>query len=152
NAISVGQELIIPIGGLPTQTPQPTAVPTETPTVTPTPTSAVEEASPLIEITEVIGIGDLTKEAVRISNGGARPLMLRGWRMEDEDGNVYTFVDVTLYGSGDAGAPSILIHTEAGQNGPSDLYWGQEAAVWESGETVTVRDASGALQASYEIQ
>src|SRR5690606_29776587 len=34
NAISVGEELIIPVGGLPTETPQPTVPPTETPAPT----------------------------------------------------------------------------------------------------------------------
>jgi len=152
NTISVGQELLIPIGGLPTETPQPTAIPTEAPTPTTIATVEENEANVLVDITEVIGVGDLTSEAVRISNAGSRPLLLQGWQLEDEEGNVYTFVDVTLYGSSDAGAPSILIHTEAGQNGPSDLFWGRETAVWESGEMVTLRDSQGALQATYEIR
>lgn len=151
NAISVGQELVIPIGGLPTETPQPTASPTETPVPTQTPTLAPEEEEVVVEITEVIGAGNLTDEAVRITNGGASPLPLQGWQLEDEDGNVYTLGGVTLFGSSDAGAPSILIHTEAGQNGPSDLFWGLETAVWQEGETARLRDALGALQATYEI-
>ncbi len=151
NSISVGQQLIIPIGGLPTETPPPTAIPTPVSTPTIPATTPAEEAVAMIEISEVIGLGDLTTEAVRISNAGTRPMMLRGWQLEDEEGNVYTFVDVTLYGSSDAGTPSILIHTEAGQNGPSDLFWGQETAVWQSGETVTLRDGEGTQHATYEI-
>lgn len=151
NSISVGQQLIIPIGGLPTATPPPTATATGTPTATPKETEAAEDESGVVEVTEVVGAGDLTAEAVRISNAGTRPVMLQEWQLEDEDGNRYTFVNVTLFGSSDAGAPSILIHTEAGQNGPSDLYWGQETAVWEAGETVTLRDVDGVVQATYEI-
>ena len=151
NSISVGQQLVIPIGGLPTETPPPTAIPTQVATPTIPATTPAEEGIAMVEITEVIGLGDLTTEAVRISNVGTRPLILRGWQLEDEQGNVYTFVDVTLYGSSDAGTPSILIHTEAGLNGPSDLFWGQETAVWQAGETVTLTDGEGAQQATYEI-
>lgn len=152
NTIAVGQQLIIPIGGLPTATPEPTAEPTEEAPPTPLPTEEPDEGEAIVEVTEVISPGELTSEAVRISNAGTRPVMLRGWELEEEGGQVYTFVDVTLFGSSEAGgAPSILIHTEAGQNGPSDLYWGLETPVWESGETVTLRDAEGTVQATFVI-
>jgi LysM repeat protein len=152
NTIAVGQQLIIPIGGLPTETPEPTAEPTEEAEPTPLPTEEADEGEAIVEVTEVISPGELTDEAVRISNAGTRPLMLRDWELEEEDGQVYTFVDVTLFGSSEAGgAPSILIHTEAGQNGPSDLYWGLETPVWESGETVTLRDAEGTVQTTFVI-
>lgn len=153
NSISIGQELIIPIGGLPTATPPPTATATQTPTATALATEPAETEDPevLVEITEVLGVGAFTEEAVRITNTGAQPLALEGWQLEDEDGNVYTFIDATLFGTSDAGAPSILIHTEAGQNGPSDLYWGMETAVWERGEIVSLYDEEGVLQASYAI-
>lgn len=151
NAISVGQALIIPIGGLPTATPEPTVTASATPEATNTATPAPEEAVIRVEITEILGVGELTSEAVRITNAGTRPLMLQSWQLEDESGNVYVFGSVTLFGSSDAGAPSILIHTEAGQNGPSDLYWGLESAVWQAGETATLRDDLGETQATYEI-
>ncbi len=151
NAISVGQELIIPIGGLPTETPPPTAEPTATAAATDTPTPEAQDESPRVEISEVIGVGVLTEEAVRISNNGSQPLSLQGWQLEDESGAVYLFSGVTLFGSSDAGAPSILVHTEAGQSGASDLFWGLEDSVWQAGETVTLRDAQGAVQATYEI-
>ena len=151
NTISVGQELVIPIGGLPTATPLPTASPTADEPPTPRPTEPLPEGTAVVEITEVVGVGDLASEAVRITNGGARPISLRGWQLVDEQGNVYTFVDVTLYGSGAAGSPAIVVHTEAGQNTPSDLYWGQETAVWETGETVTLQDTEGTVQATYVI-
>ncbi|MDX1686566.1 MAG: lamin tail domain-containing protein [Candidatus Promineifilaceae bacterium] len=151
NSISVGQELVIPIGGLPTATPLPTASPTADEPPTPRPTEPLPEGTADVEITEVVGVGDLAAESVLITNAGTRPLSLLGWELEDEQGNVYTFVDITLYGSGDAGSPAIVVHTEAGQNTPSDLYWGQETAVWETGETATLRDAEGTVQATYVI-
>jgi len=151
NSIAVGQELVIPIGGLATATPLPTASPTPDEPPTPRPTEPLPEGTAVVEITEVVGVGELASESVLITNAGTRPLSLLGWQLADEQGNVYTFVDVTLYGSGDAGSPAIVVHTEVGQNTPSDLYWGQEMAVWEVGETVTLRDAEGTVQATYVI-
>ena len=151
NTIAAGQELVIPIGGLATATALPTASPTADEPPTPRPTEPLPEGTADVEITEVVGVGDLASEAVLITNAGTRPLSLVGWELADEQDNVYTFVDVTLYGSGDAGSPAIVVHTETGQNTPSDLYWGQEAAVWETGETVTLRDSEGTVQATYVI-
>jgi hypothetical protein len=151
NALSIGQELIIPIGGLPTPTPASTSAPTEAPPPTPRPTEPLPSGTAIVEITEVIGVNNLASEAVRITNSGTRPITLRDWKLVDEHGNIYTFGDITLFGSSAAGSPSILVHTEAGRNGPSDLYWGKETAVWETGETATLFDAEDTVQATYRI-
>ncbi len=148
--IFVGQALVIPIGGLPTATPEPPE-PTLTPTPnippSPIPTEPLSIGEVDIQITEVIGLGQLTEEAVSVANLGSRAVALQGWTLSDAEGRVFTFGQVTLFGDGAA----ILIHTEAGQNGPSDQYWGQEQAVWASGETVTLKDAEGTVQAQYTI-
>lgn len=151
NALSVGQELIIPVGGLATPTLLPTLEPTEAAPPTPRPTDPLPSGTAIVEISEVIGVTDLASEAVRITNSGTRPITLRDWKLVDEHGNIFTFGDVTLFGSSTAGSPSILVHTEAGRNSPSDLYWGQENAVWEPGETVTLFDAEDTVQATYQI-
>lgn len=151
NSLSIGQELLIPIGGLPTPTLLPTLEPTESVPPTPRPTEPLPSGTAIVEIGEVIGVTDLAREAVRITNAGTRPITLRDWKLVDEHGNIFTFGDVTLFGSSTAGSPSILVHTEAGRNGPSDLYWGQESAVWEPGETVTLFDAEDTVQATYQI-
>ncbi|MCA9872256.1 MAG: lamin tail domain-containing protein [Ardenticatenaceae bacterium] len=148
NFLSIGQELIIPIGGLAT----PTAVPTDTPQPgippTPIPTEAASDQGEAdVQIGEVAGPGDLAAEAVQIVNSGTRQIGLAGWKISDESGFVYTFGQVTLFGEG----AGILIHTETGANGPTDLYWGLESPVWESGETVTLTDASGSVQDTYTI-
>jgi hypothetical protein len=149
NSISVGQELLIPLPGY--MTPTAPATPTAAQTATPLATEPPPAGTAVVEITEVIGAGELTSEAVRISNTGTRPIPLRDWELSDEDGHVFVFVDVTLFGGTDSGAPSILVHTEAGQNGPSDLYWGSEEALWSAGETVTLRDAEGTEQATFVV-
>jgi len=148
NFLSVGQQLTIPIGGLAT----PTAVPTDTPLPgvppTPIPTEAAStQGEAVVRIGEVANPGDLAAEAVQIVNSGARQIGLVGWKISDESGFVYTFGQVTLFGEG----AGILIHTETGVNGPTDLFWGLESPVWESGETVTLTDAAGSIQDTYTI-
>lgn len=147
NFIQVNQELVIPIGGLPTETPVPT--PTATPNVIPSPraTDPPTEGEAIIEINEVVGVGSLTDEAVSITNSGTRSIALLDWELSDEDGNTYTFGQVTLFGDNAA----ILIHTEAGQDNPTDLFWGLEQPIWESGETVTLTDAEGTVRVSFTI-
>ena len=161
NTIAVGQQLLIPVGGLATAALEggaagsEGATTTDSPTrelpPTPLPTEPPPQGTAIVEISEVIGLGELAEEAVRITNAGTRPVALQEWQLLDEEGHVYSFAAVTLYGSSEAGSPSILVHTETGQNGASNLYWGQEAAVWEQGETVTLRDAEGTVQATYVI-
>jgi LysM repeat protein len=148
NFLSVGQELIIPIGGLP----EATAVPTETPlpdTVpTPIPTAAPpEQGEAIVEISNVVGVGELTEEAIQIINSGTRQVGLVDWTISDESGFVYTFKQVTLFGEG----AGILIHTEAGTDGPTDLYWGLELPILVSGKTFTLTDADGNVVSTYTI-
>lgn len=147
NFLQVNQVLIIPVGGLPTATPEPTA--TATPNVAPSPiaTEPPAEGEVVIEITEVIGAGSLADEAVNIVNTGNRSVALLDWELSDGDGVVYTFGQVTLFGN-DA---SILVHTETGQDSASDLYWGLEQPVWESGETVTLTDNEGTVRATFTV-
>jgi len=41
---------------------------------------------------------------------------------------------------------SITIHTGSGTDTETDLYWGQESAVWNNdGDTVTLRDENGTI-------
>jgi LysM repeat protein len=147
NFIQVNQVLVIPIGGLATETPPPT--PTATPNVAPSPiaTEPPTQGEAVVEISEVIGVGSLADEAVSIVNSGNRPIALLDWELSDEDGSVYTFGLVTLFGDGAA----ILVHTEEGQDGFSDLYWGLEQPIWESGETVVLTDSEGTVRVTYTI-
>lgn len=147
NVLSVGQELTIPIGGLPT--PTPTVPPTPTPNIAPSPipTEPLTQGEVVIEINEVIGVGELTEEAVSIINTGSRPVALQDWKLRDSLGIEYTFGQITLFGEG----AGILVHTEAGTSTSLELYWGLETAVWEPGETVTLLDRDGVVQATYTI-
>ncbi len=147
NIISVGQQLIIPVGGVATAIPENLA-PTAVPSIIPTPLAtapAPEEGQSVIKITEVVGIGDLQTEAVQIINEGTAQQALFNWRLIDEDGRIYLFGQVTIFGEG----AGILLHSAAGRDGATDLYWGQNTAVWQPGEQVTLLDANGNIQATF---
>lgn len=150
NIISVGQELIIPEEGFEeaAEATEPTAVPEENVLPTPIPTEAVLEGDDVvIEITAVIGVGQLEDEAVQIRNTGNDPVALLGWKLAHTSGQVYTFGQATLFGGG----IDILVHTEQGPNGATDYYWGLAEAVWEPGELVTLLDSEDNIMATYTI-
>ncbi|MFQ5398257.1 MAG: LysM peptidoglycan-binding domain-containing protein [Anaerolineae bacterium] len=151
NLLSVGQELIIPVGGLATATLVATATLDPNLVPSPIPTDPADEPAgegeAVIEITAVIGAGNLTAETVQLTNRGGRQVAMLDWQLADADGHVYTFGQVTLFGDGAA----IELHTETGQDGPADLYWGLEEPVWEPGELVTLLDAEGTIRATLQV-
>jgi LysM repeat protein len=162
NILQVGMELIIPLGGLPqetaTFTPAPTATDTPIPfeppsadmtataaaelgaTVTPLPTALPSTGELQIEISEVLGAGQVDQERVVITNVGAGLADMQGWLLSDVGGNVYTFPNFRLWGGG-----NVTVHTRIGQDGnpPANFYWGKLEAIWSTGETVTLKDANG---------
>ncbi|MFQ5420375.1 MAG: lamin tail domain-containing protein, partial [Anaerolineae bacterium] len=101
----------------------------------------------IVEITVVTGSGSLSEEIVQITNRGGQQIALLGWQLADADGHIFTFGPVTLFGDGAA----IQLHTEIGLDTPGDLYWGLETPIWASGELVTLSDAEGNIQATYQI-
>ena len=149
NLISVGEQIIIPVNGIPT--PVPVVVPTEETAVVLTPapiaTQPIQTGETVIEVSQVIGIGELNTEAVQIRNIGSNSVALIDWKIVDQDGNFYTFGQITLFGEG----AGILLHTESGSNGATEIYWGQPEPVWRSGELVTLLNAGGGIVATYEI-
>ena len=133
--LSIGQEIIIPGGG------SPTAAPTVTRATTP---SAAGPA--LLVIREIEQPGVLAGETVILTNLG-EVVNLTGWTLSDGRTNRYTFPDVTLFADAE-----ISVHTGAGTDTPSDLYWGASDAVWGATGTVAyLRDAGGKLVATYRV-
>ena len=154
DTIYVGQELFIPIGGLPTDTPLPPPSPVEP--STPSPMSSPEEATPTpaptpvaqpqVTISEVLYRGDPAQETVVLFNPG-RPVVLRDWTLRDAQGHVYTFPNFFLGTGG-----SVRIHTGSGTDTPTDLYWGLDEAVWgEPGDVVTLADNNGLIITTYPL-
>lgn len=144
--ISVGQSLVIPVGGLP----EPTAAPTEDPGAIPTPIAtepAATGGTGSIAVTSVLDPGVLETEAVQLVNNGTQELSVRDWKVRDEDSNVYTFGDVSIFGEG----AGVMLHTRPGTDTFSDLYWGLTEPAWRSGEQLTLFDAAEQVVATFIV-
>jgi LysM repeat protein len=170
NLLRVGMELIIPVGGLPqataTFTPAPTATDTPIPfeppsadmtataaaelgaTTTPLPTPVPSTGELQIEISQVLGAGQIDQEQVVITNVGSRLADMQDWTLSDEAGNVYRFPNFRLWGGG-----SVTVHTRIGQDGspPENFYWGKLEPLWSPGQVVTLKDAAGATLSTYVV-
>lgn len=146
NIISVGQQLVIPIGGTSTPEPAATAVPEEAVLPTPIATQPVGAGEAVVEITAVIGPDQLEDEAILLTNSGDAPIALQNWTLLDEDGHEYRFGQVTLFAGSD-----LQLNTTSGANGPTALFWGLSEAIWTPGETVTLQDSTGATRVTFTV-
>lgn len=146
NVISVGQQLVIPVGGISTPVPPPTTEPEEAVLPTPIATEPVGAGEAVVEITAVIGPEQLEDEAVLLTNSGEAPIALQSWVLLDEDGHEYQFGQVTLFAGSD-----LRINTTSGVNSPTALYWGLSEAIWTPGETVTLQNNTGATYVTFEV-
>jgi len=169
NFLQLGMQLIIPIGGLPAETPTLTPVPTATDTPIPfeppsadmtataaaeagatvTPTPALPATGELqIEISEVVQAGQVDGERVVIVNRGERLADMQGWTLSDGEGNVYTFPNFRLWGGG-----SVTVHTRIGEDGnpPANFYWSKLVALWSPGEVATLKDAAGGVVSTFTV-
>jgi hypothetical protein len=101
-----------------------------------------------IEITEVIGAGDVEQERVIILNAGDRLADMQGWTVSDANGNVYTFPNFRLWAAG-----SVTVHTRIGQDGnpPTNFFWGKLEPIWMLGEVVTLKSAEGDVIATHVV-
>jgi len=165
-----GVELTIPVGGLPPSTatwiPAPTLTLTPLPfeppsyeltgTATPDagqassslPTSTPSGAELFLEITEILGVGDLEQERVDISNVSNQLVDMTGWTLANPDGNTYIFPNYRLWPGG-----TVTVHTKIGQDGEpiTSLFWGRLEPVWIPGEVATLRNAEGVAIVTYVV-
>jgi hypothetical protein len=140
NFLFVGQVITIPVCGI---------EPTVEPTVTPVPTLAVVTGGTgtQIEIADILNVGDLSVEQVLIVNPGSEAISLEGWTLADSSELVYTFSGVTVFGEG----AGVIVHSGQGNDNVPDLFWRLPTPAWQSGETATLRDSSGNVQAIFVI-
>jgi hypothetical protein len=120
--------------GLPVQTAPPAA------------TLAADASGRVIEIQTVVGPGDLNNESVQLRRLGEGDLRMAGWRLDDNNGHSFVFPDFVLNKGG-----AVLVATRPGTNSAIALFWGQQAAVWNPGITVTLYDTDGKIQAVYTV-
>lgn len=148
--LSVGQQLVIPQCGLPTQAP--TVPPTNTPIATlniPTPIATSTNVPPgttSVRITRVLSPGDITKEALSILNEGS-PVDFKGWKLSNGKGKDFLFPPRFVLFTGG----SVTIFSGVGEDTGINLYWGLDEAIWKPGDSVTLSDAAGKTQAQYTV-
>ncbi|PIU90037.1 MAG: hypothetical protein CO064_10135 [Anaerolineae bacterium CG_4_9_14_0_8_um_filter_58_9] len=99
-----------------------------------------------VDIVSILGAGITDSEVVVLENKGDNPIILTGWYLEDGQGNIYTFPQLTLYKGG-----TVMVHTASGADTPTDLYWGRAAPAWQPGEQVGLYDAQGNLRSQHSI-
>lgn len=110
------------------------------------PTPIKDIPTGLIKIENIIGAGSAASEIVVLRREGEGELQLSNWKLQDADGNVFTFPGLTLYKDG-----AVYVHSTAGANTVIDLYWNMADSIWQSGETATLIDSLGQVQATYQI-
>lgn len=87
---------------------------------------------------------NLNDEYVVFKNGG-NAATLTGWTVSDEYGHEYTFLSFTL-----SAYATVTLYTGSGSDTSTKLYWGSDSPIWNNdGDTVYLRDSSGALVDSY---
>jgi hypothetical protein len=97
-------------------------------------------------IDSIIGVGDLATERVFLKRVGPGEISLTGWSLVAENGETYSFPQLTLFENG-----AVFIHSRSGQTTAVALYWNLDHAVWNSGETVVLMDDQGNVHSSYQI-
>ncbi|HIQ06795.1 MAG TPA: lamin tail domain-containing protein [Anaerolineae bacterium] len=146
--IFVGQTLVIPASGAQgLETVIPVATPSTTVTTSLlTATAAVLPASTaIVEIDEIIYPGDLARETVIIVNRGNRARKLSGWTLTAPDGGHYTFPNYNLWPGS-----SVRVHSVAGTDTITDLFWGRSVPAWSGRDRGAVlRDNTGRIIYEY---
>ena len=118
----------------------------ECPAVLAPATVAPGTSSIQVSMVGVVGAGNFSDERIIIQNNGAQELDLTGWSLTDNQGNSYTFPKLTLFPS-----VKVNLHTNAGQDTPTDLYWSRPAAIWSSGDLAALYDTQNIARAFYRI-
>ena len=148
--LQVGDTLIIPVEGCaalvtPTPVPPPTNTPFELTRVVPTVTLPPTAVNAQIVIANVMNWSSVNTEAVEIRNVG-NVLNMQGWTLTNERDESFRFPEFRMQQGS-----LVRIYSRQGQNTPAALYWGRETPAWIEGETVTLADANGQVQATFRV-
>ncbi len=85
---------------------------------------------------------NLKDEWVKITNSGASPVTMTGWKITDEDvKHTYIFPQFIL-----SSGAIVTLHTGKGTDTNTELYWGSGRPIWNNdGDIATLYDANGNL-------
>ena len=90
--------------------------------------------------------GELATESVQVVNDSDGAVDLQGWTLSRDGEPIYTFGNILLFpGSG------IRLNTGSGEDNSINQYLGWDAAAWESGSTVVLRNKGGELIAQSTV-
>lgn len=90
---------------------------------------------------------NLNEEWVKLCNEGDTDIDMTGWTLENYIGIYFEFPDGFILPAG----ASVVIHSGAGENSDTDLYWNHYVEVWRNtGDTITLLDADGNIVQEYE--
>jgi len=83
----------------------------------------------------------LNKEWIRVTNSGTTTQTLTGWTVRDPQAHIYVFPAYKL-----KPGKSVTVHTGAGSNTRTDLYWDAGGYVWNnSGDKAILKDGTRKL-------
>jgi Lamin Tail Domain len=100
----------------------------------------------LFDIQAVFGAGDLENEYIHFLYLGSEPLNLENWQVQDEHQHKFIFPAFVIYKNG-----AFDLYTKGGTDSTIELYMAQAAALWQSGETITLLDPAGNKRLTYQI-
>ncbi len=100
-----------------------------------------------VQVIGVIGAGDLASERIVIRQLGEGQASLEGWQLDNGGDLVYRFPGLQLARDGS----QVELYTRMGADSAAALYWNLQEPAWHSGDTVSLRDASGTLRATYTV-
>jgi LysM repeat protein len=148
--LQIGDVLIIPVEGCmalttPTLVLSPSNTPFQLTRVAPTVTLPPTVANAQVAITDVLSWGDINNEAVELRNLGSA-VNLDGWTLSDAEGNSFRFPEFRMQQGS-----LVRIYTRQGQNTPAALFWNRDTPAWNEGETITLTDATGQVQATFQV-
>ena len=112
----------------------------------PEPTLAFISSDPDVVIRTIVGAGNVEVEYVEILNQSEGPVDMTGWQLKDEQSNTFTFPTLILNSGG-----AIKVLSKKGVNTVIELYWQEDTAMWQSGETAVLQDAAGEIVTTYSI-
>lgn len=127
------------------------SIPTFEPTLTLSSIQTTEEPErsyedQKIEISYVVGAGDLELETITFKNIGSTTVSLQGWKISGSQNYVYTFPSLSVYQGG-----AFQLYSRSGVNTAIELYAGSANALWQSGSVITLKDPSGKERQQFTV-
>ena len=107
------------------------------------------QATPLefnLLIGGVFGAGDLQTEYVLIKNQGKATANLLNWTLQGKRGQSYNFPDLRLVQNG-----TVKLFSKEGPDTVLELFIKSGVPLWQKADILTLKDANGKIQTSFQV-